>query len=383
MKIQKELFSLPEDIHYLNCAYMAPQLKSVEKAGIEALQKKNNPTQIKPQHFFEEAGELRQNFAKIINTSAERIAIVPSASYGLMTAVNNLPLGNGIEALVVGDDFPSGYFSIVRWCEKHTKQLKTIPRPSQSPHVGREWHDQLMASITDQTAVLLMSTVHWTDGTQFLLEEIGQKCREHQVVFILDGTQSVGAIPFDVEKIKPDALVCAGYKWLLGPYSLGLAYFSELFNDGIPLEESWMNRSNSQEFASLTKYDPMYSKGAGRYNMGEFSNFILLPMLNKALEQILDWGVGNIESYTKQLAAPLFPFLNEKGYGFEEEAFRSGHIFGIHLPKDIERQVLLDRLEERKIFVSVRGEAIRVSLHLYNTPEDLNELMDVLDRPSK
>jgi selenocysteine lyase/cysteine desulfurase len=383
LKNQKHLFTLPKDIHYLNCAYMGPQLKTVEQAGIEAILKKNNPTQIKPKHFFEEAGVLKQNFAKIINASSERIAIVPSASYGLMTAVNNLPLGNGNEALVVGEEFPSGYFSIVRWCEKHQKQLKTIPRPSHSPQVGREWHEQLIDSITDQTAVLLMSTVHWTDGTKFLLEEIGQKCKEHKVVFILDGTQSVGAIPIDVQKIQADALICAGYKWLLGPYSLGLAYYSEIFNNGIPLEESWMNRSNSEEFSSLTKYDPLYSEGAGRYNMGEFSSFILLPMLNKALEQILDWGVENIESYTKKLAEPLFPFLKEKGYGFEEEDFRSGHIFGIHLPATMDKESLLADLEKSKIYVSVRGEAIRLSLHLFNTLEDLEALMDVLDRPSK
>ncbi len=380
---QKSLFSLPEDIHYLNCAYMGPQLKTVEQAGIAAIQKKNNPIQIKPDHFFEEAEALRKAFGQLVNANPKQVAIIPSASYGMMAAVNNLPLNNGNTAIVVGEEFPSGYFSIARWCDEKGKTLQVIKRPSERGVVGRIWNEQVLESINQDTAVVLMSTVHWTDGTRFLLEEIGQKCKENGAYFILDGTQSVGAIPIDVQAVKADALICAGYKWLLGPYAIGLAYYADNFNDGRPLEESWMNRSNSTDFSGLTNYAHDYSAGAGRYNMGEFSNFVLLPMLHTAIQQILDWGEGTIQAYVKNLAIPLRPFFESHGYGIEEENFRSPHLFGIHLPKDLDKTTLLKKLEDRKIYVSVRGEAIRLSLHLYNTSEDLESLMDVLDRPSK
>ena len=101
---------------------------------------------------------------------------------------------------------------------------------------------------------------------------------------MVDGTQSIGAMPFDVARIQPDAVVCAGYKWLLGPYSLGLAYYGPRFDDGMPLEESWVNRANSRDFSSLVQYDDRYMTGPLRYDMGQRSNFILVPMLQAAIE---------------------------------------------------------------------------------------------------
>jgi hypothetical protein len=111
---------------------------------------------------------------------------------------------------------------------------------------------------------------------------------------VVDGTQSVGALPIDVQKYRIDALVCGGYKWLMGPYSLGVAYLSEYFDDGIPLEESWMNRRGSDDFQRLVAYEPQYRPGAARYDVGEHSNFILLPMLTAALRQILAWEPAQI-----------------------------------------------------------------------------------------
>ena len=104
------------------------------------------------------------------------------------------------------------------------------------------------------------------NGTKFDLKKIGEKCKNNNTFFIVDGTQSVGALSIDVKEIKPDALICAGYKWLFGPYSMALGYYSSKFNDGIPIEESWMNRTNAQDFSNLTEYDSKYKPMAGRSN---------------------------------------------------------------------------------------------------------------------
>jgi selenocysteine lyase/cysteine desulfurase len=378
LKNQKELFQLPPDIHYLNGAYMSPLLRSVEEAGIAALIKKRNPVQISPSDFFSDAEILRKNFGQLINGSADQIAIIPSASYGLTTAVNNLPKNNGNTALVVSDEFPSGYYAIEKWCYENHKNLITLKAPKSLKARGEHWNQIILDSINEDTAVLLISSIHWTDGTLFDLKAIGAKCQKHQAVFIVDGTQSVGALPIDVMKCQIDALVCAGYKWLMGPYSIGLAYFSEIFNHGTPLEETWMNRSNARNFSGLTSYVDDYSPGAGRYNVGEFSNFALLPMLNIAIEQILKWDPAYIQFYCEQLSKPLIPFLRENGYWVEEDVYRAKHLFGILLPEQVDQEVLLKKLQENNIFVSVRGKAIRLSLHLYNTEDDIQALMDVL-----
>jgi len=76
------------------------------------------------------------------------------------------------------------------------------------------------------------------------------------VLLIIDGIQSIGTLPFSVKEIQPDALICAGYKWLLGPYSIGLAYYSDTFANGFPIEENWINRKNSEDFGGLVNYEP-------------------------------------------------------------------------------------------------------------------------------
>ena len=108
-------------------------------------------------------------------------------------------------------------------------------------------------------------------------------------VFIVDGSQSVGVIPMDVVKFKIDALICTGYKWLFGPYSIGLAYYGDAFQGGVPIEDSWMNRANAEDFSGLTGYTDLYKDGSARFNVGESSHFILLPMMIRALDQVLEW----------------------------------------------------------------------------------------------
>ena len=97
-----------------------------------------------------------------------------------------------------------------------------------------------------------MSAIHWMTGLKFDLKAIGDRCTEAGAKLILDGSQTVGATPLDVNQLKVDAIVCAGYKWLFGPYSIAIAYIGPAFNNGKPLEESWMNRKNASDFSNLT-----------------------------------------------------------------------------------------------------------------------------------
>lgn len=378
MNNQKHLFQLPEDITYLNCAYMSPLLQSVEEVGVAAMQRKRNPTAITPNDFFADGDKLRNYVAQLVNVPAMQVAIIPSASYGLAAAVNNLPTNNGSKAITVGNEFPSGYNSLKSWCDRQGKNLQVIAAPDNTATKGEQWNQTLLNSIDADTAVVLLSSVHWTDGTRFDLAAIGQKCKANDAVFIVDGTQSVGAIPLDAQACGIDALVCAGYKWLMGPYSTGFAYYGERFNKGIPLEETWLNRSNAQDFAGLTNYVDDYLPGAARYNSGEYGNFILLPMLNAALKQVLAWGPANIENYCADLMQPLVAFLREKGFGVEEDAYRSKHLMGIGLPPHISLTDITTMLKENKVYVSVRGQSLRISVHLYNSATDIEKLIQVL-----
>jgi selenocysteine lyase/cysteine desulfurase len=240
------------------------------------------------------------------------------------------------------------------------------------------WNDALVEAIDRDTALVTLSQVHYTDGTLFDLERIGRRAREVGAAFIVDGSQSTGAMPIDVQKLQPDALVCPAYKWLLGPYSIGAAWFGPRYLDGTPIEESWMTREGSDDFAGLVNYTDHYREGAIRYDVGETSNFILVPMMIAGLEQVLEWRPERIGEYGRALTAGLMDEIRSAGLTIAPDGRRAGHLFGIRLAGKSEVATLQGRLRDRRVYVSVRGDALRVSVHLYNDEADIQALREAL-----
>lgn len=378
MQSQKHLFQLPEDIHYLNCAYMSPMLRSVEVKGQEGIAMKRDPSRVISQDFFTQVDVLRNDFGALVGAEGQQCAVIPSASYGLMAAVNNVPHSPGKHAITISKEFPSGYFSLQRWCKEHGAALRVIEPDIALAQKGKVWNQLLLEAINKDTAVVLISSIHWMDGTKFDLAQIGQRCKEVGAIFIVDGSQSVGALPIDVNTCQIDALITVTYKWMMGPYALGLAYYGEAFNEGRPLEESWMNRSNAVDFSNLTDYEEGYRPGAGRFQVGQTSNFIAVPMMIEAIRQLNAWGISNIQAHGQELLQPLLSFLESHGVVLEEDAYLAKHLTGLRLPQGIDSQALLARFKERKIFLSLRGEAIRLSPHVYNDQRDIELVIDTI-----
>ncbi len=378
MNCQKHLFRIPEGIHYLNCAYMSPLLRSVEEKGIEGIQRKRNPLSIKPADFFTGVVEVRERFGQMVNCIPAQVAVMPSVSYGMNSVISNIHYRKGQHALTISEEFPSCYYTAQRWCNEHGAGLRVVARNEDLPEKARDWNERILEAIGQETAFVVMASVHWMNGTKFDLEQIGNRCREVGARLIVDGSQSVGALPMDVKKFNIDALICAAYKWLMGPYSTALSFIHEDFNDGVPLEESWMTRPGSERFDRLTNYVEGYKSGAVRYDVGQSSNFILVPMLGEALRQLLEWGVREIQEYSRVLSEPLIRFFRERGSRVEDEAYRAHHLMALPLPPGTEGEQLVRELQSRNVFVSLRGSNIRISVNVFNTQEDIHELIDSL-----
>jgi selenocysteine lyase/cysteine desulfurase len=374
-------FSLPPNVSYLNGSYMSPMMKSVEKVGIKGLREKKNPTLLSPERFFTDSEILRKEFATLINAKDPKsIAILASVSYGISTVAKNVRLQSGDQVLVASEQFPSNYYPWERLAEETRAEVNVITPPDSLVNRGKIWNERILEGINNRTKVVALGNVHWADGTKFNLKEIRKRTRDVGALLIIDGTQSVGALPFDVQEIQPDALICAGYKWLLGPYSTAVGYFGEAFSQGKPLEENWINRLNSEDFSGLVQYEEKYQPGALRFDVGEHSNFILVPMLIKAINQLNKWKPGNIQEYCDSLTKAPIEKLREKGFWIEDEAYRGAHIFGIRLPKNMEIERVKAALLKNKVYVSYRGSAIRVSPNVYNDEADLDKLVKVLKK---
>ncbi len=372
---QSHLFNLPEDITYLNCSYMSPMLKSVAQVGVEGIYGKEDPTSVKPDDFFKNTNALRAEFGKLINASPDNCAIAASVSYGMANVAKNLKAGKGDNIVVADAQFPSNVYAWMALREERGIEIKFVAPPEASENRGALWNQHILEAIDSNTKMVATGHIHWADGTLFDLKAIRQRTREVGAIMVIDGTQSIGALPFDVQEFEPDALVSAGYKWMMGPYSTAMTYFGEYFADGRPIENNWMNRLNSQDFANLINYQEEYQPGMVRYDVGESANFVLTPMLTKALEQVNSWGPENIQAYTKELAAPYIAELKSAGFQIEDENQRSNHLFGVRLPSHLDMDSVKKSFESHKIFVSIRGNSIRISPHLYNSAKDLEMLM--------
>ncbi len=373
---QKGKFRIPSNVTYLNGAYMSPSLKSVEKVGHEAITQKCFPYEIAAKDFFVHSENLRKQFAAFIGAlDYQNTAIIPSASYALANVANNIKLKSGEEIIVADEQFPSNIYPWQKVADKNDATLKMITPPSSFENRGKIWNEKILDAINDTTAVVTLGPLHWADGTLFDLKAIRNKTNTHNALLVIDGSQSIGALPFSLTEIQADALVTVAYKWLMGPYSFGMAYYSDYFNEGDPIEDSWINRYNSEDFSGLVNYENRYQPKAGRYNMGEYSNFVNTPMLAKSMEQLMQWKPENIQHYCHEISRNAIQELRELGCFIEEANYRAKHLFGVYLPKHINLDKLKAKFKEENIYVSFRGEAIRVSCNVYNDASDFEKLI--------
>ena len=376
-----QLFSLPPDLHYLNCAYMAPASKRVAAAGRRALERIQVPSRLQTGDFFEPSARVRRLFAQLVNApDPDRVAIIPAVSYGMATVARNTPLSPGRTVVVVEEQFPSAVYAWRRACRETGATLRTVAAPATEGSRGEAWNTALLDAVDDRTAAVVLPPLHWTDGLRFDVDAIGERARAAGARLIVDGTQAIGALPFDVTRTRPDALICAGYKWLTGPYAIGVAWYGPVFDDGTPLEENWITRRGSDRFNELVNYRDDYQPGAIRYDMGERSNFVLLPMLEAALDQVLEWGPDTVAEHTRELTKDTVERLQNLGCRVEDARWRAGHLFGVRLPSEVDIPQLGRDFAARQVSVSLRGGAIRIAPHLYNDAGDLDALTDVVSR---
>ena len=370
---QRHLFDLPEDVAYLNCAYMAPLMHSVVEAGGRGVRRKARPWEIAAPDFFSEIDHARGLFARIVNARAQDIAIVPAASYGMSVASRNLALGAGRTIVLLGEQFPSNVYPWRAAAARAGAEVLTVDAPDGDLTAA------VLAAIDDRTAIAALPHCRWTDGALLDLEPIGERVREAGGALALDLTQSAGALPIDFQRVQPAYAVAACYKWLMGPYTFGFLYVHPDHQESEPLEHGWATRASSQDFARLVEYRDEFAPGARRFDMGEPANFHLAPMAIAALEQVLAWGVDNIAETLRGRTAVIAERARDMGLRSQPEELRAGHYLGLRFAGGVPPG-LLDALVRENVHVSVRGSSMRVTPHLYNTDADVDRLFAALER---
>tara|TARA_R110002096_G_scaffold309403_4_gene504026 strand:- start:57653 stop:58786 length:1134 start_codon:yes stop_codon:yes gene_type:complete len=372
IKCQKELFDIPDGITYLNAAYMGPITKEAADIGRAAVDRKLKPWSIAISDFFDLPGEIYDLSAKLIDAEASDMAIVPSVSYGTAIAAKNIKVTAGQKIVVMADQFPSNVYPWRELAEEKGAVIETVSWPSDG-----DWTAALLAAIDENTVIVATANAHWTNGTKIDLVAIGRKSRDVGAALVLDLTQTLGVMPFSVKDVDPDYMVVGSYKWLLGPYSFGFMYVAPRRHGGKPIEESWVARKDAHDFARLVDYKDEYEGGARRFDMGEKSNFINAPIAASALRLILSLGVENIATYLKSLTDYIAEGAYAVGLSVAEDDQRAPNLIGINFADGVPPHIA-PALAAKSIFVSIRGDSIRVAPHIYNDKADIDRLFDVL-----
>jgi selenocysteine lyase/cysteine desulfurase len=248
---------------------------------------------------------------------------------------------------VLEDHFPSNVYP---WREKAREsggRVVTVPRPAapSADKAPEAWTPSILEAIGPQTAIVALPHCHWTDGSLIDLVAVGEKVRREGAALVL---------------------------------SLGFAYITPHRRDGRPVEQTWAGRKGAEDFSRLADYQDEWAPAVQRMDMGERSQLQLMPMAIAAMEQILDWGVDNIALTLAEKTRGIAQRAAALGLESVPGDQRAGHFIGLKFPGGVPGH-LLDQLFAQKIYVSARGDSMRVTPHLYNTDHDVDRLMTALE----
>lgn len=367
----RELFPVTERYAYLNHAAVSPlntRTADVMHAWLDDWEAHGTKAM---DGMDDVLTTYRTRAGSLIGASADEIAFTRNTSEGLINVARGLPWEAGDNLVTADTEFTANVYP---WknLEPEGVEIRRVPTRE-----GRILVDDLVEAMDDDTRLVAVSFVEFYTGYRNQLEELGERCRERDVLLCIDAIQGAGAFPIDVDAMHIDFLSAGAPKWLMGPIGAGIFYCREAHLDLLdPNLYGWLSIEDPHDFFD---YDQPLSPTASRFEAGTLS----WPSVTGLIESITllqEVGIENIADYILNLTGELIPALRHRGCklltpaGTREE--RSGIVTFRHpeMPAD----ELCERLDDAGVIVSQRGDAIRTATHFYNNWEDMERLLDVL-----
>jgi selenocysteine lyase/cysteine desulfurase len=311
--------------------------------------------------WYEDMDRIRVSCGRLVNCAPEDIAFVPSTSTGLAFLIQGLDWKPGDEVLTLENEFPNQLY------------LAAALKRFGAKHRAAAW-DHFYEAINGYTRLVALSSVNYATGFRPPLKEIAELLRERDVLLYVDGTQSVGALGFDVQQIRPAMLCVDAYKWLLSPNGAGFIYVSpELREHLSPIVIGWRSDRNWREVNNLNHGEPLFVESAEKYEGGALP-FPSLYAMGTAVDMLLGFGMDTVETRVLELAGKTRGLLRALGANVNTD---NSQIVTACLPGR-DAVELARYLKEKRILVSARHGRLRVSSHIYNIEEDLETLRRAL-----
>jgi cysteine desulfurase / selenocysteine lyase len=359
---------------FLDCAYQGPLPGVAVERIHRAIELKSNPSRLKADEYFRLPASVRARIARLTGAESGEIAITNSAMQGIGIAAAGLHVGAGDEVVVASSNFPSNLFT---WLHLRRKgvTVKVI-----HPVEGQVTPEQIAAELSPRTRVLALDWVDYSTGVRIDLAAFGALIHDRGGIFVVDGTQGVGANDLNLHAVPVDVMACAAYKWLLGPYGTGFAYVARHLLDKLDLSViNWYSVEGAEDFDSLPQEDFRLVHDARVFDSGETGNFINLHGLDASLEFIEGVTIKAVNGHCRQLLDRLQEGLRAGGYTLSAASL-PGHestilCFSAATPAATAK--LHQELMANHIAVSLRHGMVRVSPYLYNDEADIDRLLEI------
>ncbi len=361
----RELFPATESFVYLNAAEGSPvSIVSAAEAKTfydEILREGD----LLWERWLRKMEDVRRKVAKFINADEKEIAFILNTSHG-MNLVAQILRGAKSEVVTMEDEFPS---STLPWLNLGY-ELRFVKSKNAIYLI-----EDIERNIFDNTKILVTSHVQYKTGFKQDLNELGKMCREKGLIFVVNATQSAGAMPIDVKKANIDFLVFSGLKWLAAGYGIAVLYMNRKWFGGISPAVGWQS-VKAPHLMDNKKLDLREDASVFELGCPHFSNIF---SLGGALDLMNGIGKRKVEERIYELGDYLVERLEELKLVIVsplDRKYRSGITVLKMKTEDADRVV--QQLYGRNIIVSARGEGLRISVHIYNNEEDVDKLVSEL-----
>ena len=304
--------------------------------------------------WYDDADRLRAKIGRLINCTAEDIAFVPNASTALGLLLSGLDWRSGDHILTLEHEFPNNLYA-PGLLERFGVQTTACP-----------W-ERFYDSVNARTRLAILSSANYNTGLVPPLAEIAEFLHARGALLFVDGTQSVGALRFDIARVQPDMLAVHGYKWLFSPNGAGFFYIAPHLRDRLPPNVvGWRSHRDWRNVDNLHHGAPELVSSAEKYEGGSVI-FALLYALEASIDLMLEIGADVIERRVLDLAGKTRDILRGLGASVAE---MSSPIVAARFPQH-DVSALARALKEQRVLVAARRGHLRVSPHLYNNQQDL------------
>lgn len=339
------------------------------------------PSRIDDARLREVEETCRARLAQLIGAPPERVGLAVNTSEGLNLAALQIPLTPGDRVLLQRSDFPA---NVVPWLARAQGGVE-IDFLETPPDAHLDAGDVAAALDRDRRIrVVALPLVHFATGHRHPIEDVGEACRARGAWLVVDATQGLGVVPFDAEAAGADLVACGGQKWLCAPWGSGFYVVSERLLATAPARAGWLQLSRAQlgpgEYAALTGVAWSLPADASRFEVGTYAYTALLG-LSESAALFLEVSIARIDAHARALLDRVARFLEERGaevVSCFRERCRSG-ILAFRLEDGPATRALHTRLVAAGVTCGFREGAIRLAIHLYTTPADIDRALDRIE----